>query len=125
MLNFLLILILQLTSSPSQKEESATLDLFSAFTASQRVCLIFESVPFVSLLFDVASIAYIKAAELKKSAAAADAATETKSCGEDSSMTAALAIGHDAADTEDEEDSVGLLGFLEETLAAEQAEKVR
>ena len=90
------------------------------------MALIFDSVPFVTLLFDVASIAYTKAAELKKAAAAADAAaaTETKSCGEDSSMTAALAASHDAADTEDEEDSEPIFGFLEETLAAEQSDKV-
>ena len=47
------------------KIEPANFDLFAAFTATQRVALIFDSVPFIQLLFNMAVISYKKSCNLK------------------------------------------------------------
>ena len=53
--------------SPSEKIQSANLfDLFHPFTATERVSLILQSVPFIQLLFQVAMISYSKAGDLVK-----------------------------------------------------------
>ncbi len=49
----------------SERIEPATFDLFHPFTATQRIALIFNSVPFIQLLFNVAVISYRKACNLK------------------------------------------------------------
>ena len=50
---------------PPGKIEPANFDLFAAFTATQRVALIFDSVPFIQLLFNMAVISYKKSCNLK------------------------------------------------------------
>ena len=50
---------------PAGKIEPANFDLFAAFTATQRVALIFDSVPFIQLLFNMAVISYKKSCNLK------------------------------------------------------------
>ena len=50
---------------PAVKIEPANFDLFAAFTATQRVALIFDSVPFIQLLFNMAVISYKKSCNLK------------------------------------------------------------
>ena len=50
---------------PVEKIEPANFDLFHPFTATQRVALIFNSVPFIQLLFNVAVISYRKSCNLK------------------------------------------------------------
>ena len=51
--------------NPPGKIEPANFDLFAAFTATQRVALIFDSVPFIQLLFNMAVISYKKSCNLK------------------------------------------------------------
>lgn len=51
--------------STSRKIEPANFDLFFPFTATQRVALIFDSVPFIQLLFNMAIISYKKSCNLK------------------------------------------------------------
>ncbi len=52
-------------SSSAIRVEPATFDLFHPFTATQRTALVFNSVPFVQLLFNVAIISYRKSCNLK------------------------------------------------------------
>ncbi len=57
----------QVDSSPGTppRVEPATLDLFHPFTATQRIALVFNSVPFIQLLFNVAIISYRKASNIR------------------------------------------------------------
>ncbi len=53
------------SSERDERVEPATFDLFHPFSATQRIALILNSVPFVQLLFNVAIISYRKACNLK------------------------------------------------------------
>ncbi len=132
--------------SGTWKVEPANFDLFFPFTATQRVALIFDSVPFIQLLFNMASISYKKSCSLKhllckvqQKAAGALAPKDRKKVGEavigekraptvsldeieedsysDEDEYAPAESSHDDDDDDDDDDSEPLLGkWFEETL---------
>ena len=84
------------TSKTAEKqEETATLDLYQTFKASQRVALILNSVPLIPLLFNVAFVSF------KKGLVSTDAKTASKT--EDR---------EDETEVDEDDDSEPILGLL-------------